>query len=195
MADKVLIPLFPLRILPLPGELVPLHIFETRYKQLLEEVEANDMRFGIYFDHPLNNERIGSIMRLESVIKRYPKGELDIVVKCEDIFYLTEQYRTYPNRLYPGGEIKYWHVESEIYPTETLFTLFAEFQTKRGINHHNALFTIFQIANKLNFDFPDRYKFMTMSIDKQQMFLKQKVTYQTQLIEHEEKSRDVFHLN
>jgi hypothetical protein len=195
MADNVLIPLFPLRILPLPGELVPLHIFETRYKQLFAEVEANDIRFGIYFDHPLNNERIGSIMRLESVIKRYPKGELDVVVKCEDIFYLTEQYKTYPNRLYPGGEIRYWHVVTDTYPNETLFELFAEFQEKRGISQQSAVFTIFQIANELNLDFPDRYKFMTMPEERQQVFLKQKVTYQTQLIDHEEKSRDVFHLN
>ncbi|MFO0505619.1 MAG: peptidase, partial [Chryseotalea sp.] len=79
MDSGVLIPLFPLRILPLPGELVPLHIFEPRYKQLLQDVEERDVRFGIYFDHPINNERLGSFMRLESVIKRYPKGELDVI--------------------------------------------------------------------------------------------------------------------
>lgn len=91
MERSVLIPLFPLRILPLPAELVPLHIFEPRYKQPLQDVESRDIRFGIYFDHPLNDLRIGSLMRLETVTKRYPNGELDIIVKCEDIFFLHEQ--------------------------------------------------------------------------------------------------------
>jgi Lon protease-like protein len=42
------IPMFPLAILPLPGELVPLHIFEPRYKQLLQDAENSDISFGIF---------------------------------------------------------------------------------------------------------------------------------------------------
>jgi uncharacterized protein len=82
------IPMFPLSVLPLPGELVPLHIFEPRYKQLLQDAEHADVSFGIYFNHTLNLEKIGSLMKLESIIKRYPGGESDIIVKCVDIFYL-----------------------------------------------------------------------------------------------------------
>jgi len=195
MDSGVLIPLFPLRILPLPGELVPLHIFEPRYKQLLRDVEERDVRFGIYFDHPINNERLGSYMRLESVIKRYPKGELDIIVKCEDIFSLTEQKGTYPTKLYPGGKVIFKEIELEKYPNQELHEAFHTFQIKRGISQKSNIFNVYQIANELNLDFPERYKFMTLKEDKQQIFLKQKVVYQTVLMEHEEKSRDIFHLN
>ncbi len=195
MDPSSLIPLFPLRILPLPGELVPLHIFEPRYKQLLEDVERRDIRFGIYFDHPLNDKKLGSIMRLESVIKRYPKGELDIIVKCEDIFVLKEQYKEHPGKLYPGGDVVYWNVVLDEYPDAQLHDQFKEFQVKRGISQHSRAFSIYQIANELNFDFPDRYKFMTQSSEQQHKFLKNKVTYQLQLLNHEEKSKDIFHLN
>ncbi|HCR53616.1 MAG TPA: hypothetical protein DIW27_04310 [Cytophagales bacterium] len=41
------IPIFPLAIFPLPGEMVPLHIFEPRYRQLLEDAEKRDIAFGI----------------------------------------------------------------------------------------------------------------------------------------------------
>jgi uncharacterized protein len=195
MEPSSLIPLFPLRILPLPGELVPLHIFEPRYKQLLQEVELKDIRFGIYFDHPLNDKKLGSIMRLESVIKRYPKGELDIIVKCEDIFVLKEQYKEHPAKLYPGGNVVLWKIVIDEYPDEQLHNQFKEFQIKRGITQHSQVFSIYQIANELSFDFPDRYKFMTQSSEQQHKFLKNKVAYQLQLLSHEENSKDTFHLN
>ncbi|MCX7637772.1 MAG: hypothetical protein N2044_08015 [Cyclobacteriaceae bacterium] len=57
MADLQTIPMFPLAILPLPGELVPLHIFEPRYRQLLQDAEQHDIGFGIYFNHEVNTER------------------------------------------------------------------------------------------------------------------------------------------
>ena len=195
MEHIFLIPLFPLRILPLPGELVPLHIFEPRYKALLYEVETQDIRFGIYFDHPLNDMKLGSMMRLESVIKRYPTGELDIIVKCEDIFFLKQLHREHPNKLYPGGDVVFWKVEMDVYPDDQLHQNFHDFQIKRGITQQNASFTIYQIANELSLDFPDRYKFITLSAYNQHKFLKNKVDYQLQLLTHEEKSRDNFHLN
>jgi Lon protease-like protein len=41
------LPLFPLRIVLFPGALLPLHIFEPRYRQLLDDVAASDHRFGL----------------------------------------------------------------------------------------------------------------------------------------------------
>lgn len=195
MEHSVLIPLFPLRILPLPGELVPLHIFEPRYKQLLQDVETRDIRFGIYFDHPLNEQKLGSIMRLESVTKRYPKGELDIIVKCEDIFTLETQRTIFPGKLYPGGEANLWNLDLTVFPYEPLYQQYSTFRMMRGIARQERSCSIYEIANELNFDFPDRYKFITLKEERQQKFLGNKIAYQIQLLEHEEKSRDVFHLN
>lgn len=195
MEHSVRIPLFPLRILPLPGELVPLHIFEPRYKQLLQDVEARDVRFGIYFDHPINDQKIGSMMRLETVTKRYPKGELDIIVKCEDLFFLEEQRKTFPGKLYPGGTVTFWNLELTVFPDESLHQRYNTFRMMRGIATQERSCTIYEIANELNFDFQDRYKFVTISEEKQQKFLASKLGYQIQILEHEEKSRDVFHLN
>ena len=78
MSGSLLIPMFPLNLLPLPGELVPLHIFEPRYKQLLNDAETDDITFGIFWSHEGNRAKVGSLMKLESVIKRYPGGEADI---------------------------------------------------------------------------------------------------------------------
>jgi Lon protease-like protein len=45
MASKL--PLFPLKIVLFPGALLPLHIFEPRYRQLLADVTLGDHRFGL----------------------------------------------------------------------------------------------------------------------------------------------------
>src|SRR5689334_2957035 len=106
-----MIPMFPLSILPLPGEMVPLHIFEPRYKQLLQDAESDDISFGIFLNHTVNIEKIGSCMKLETVVKRYPTGEADIIVKCHDIFILEKLYRNFKSKMYPGGEVTFQQLD------------------------------------------------------------------------------------
>jgi Lon protease-like protein len=45
MASRL--PLFPLKIVLFPGALLPLHIFEPRYRELLADVTVGDHRFGL----------------------------------------------------------------------------------------------------------------------------------------------------
>src|SRR5258705_4144254 len=111
MSEFVKIPMFPLSIFPLPGEMVPLHIFEPRYKQLLADAETKDFSFGIFFNHVANTEMIGSLVKLESVIKRYPQGESDIIVKCMDLFSMNKLFRTFRDKPYPGGDVNFWSID------------------------------------------------------------------------------------
>jgi uncharacterized protein len=187
--------MFPLSILPLPGELVPLHIFEPRYRQLLNDIETRDITFGIYFTHEINTARIGSLMRLESVIKRYPDGKSDIIVKCEDVFSLEMLLRTFKDKQYPGGDVSLWKTDMMTFPHETLYEMFLEFLKLRNINQHSVPFNIYQIANELNLDVNDRYKFITSADEQRETFLANRIRFQTHLLQQEAKSKDVYHLN
>lgn len=195
MSDVVHIPMFPLSILPLPGELVPLHIFEPRYRQLLQDAEINDISFGIYFNHESNEQKIGSLMKLESVIKRYPGGEADIIVKCLDIFNMNVLLRTYRSKMYPGGDVRFWNVEKNTFPGPELFELFLTYLKQRNINRHQTVFNIFEIANELSLDITDRYKLLTAVEDKREPFILNRVRFQMHILEREEKSKDSYHLN
>lgn len=195
MSDTTLIPMFPLTLLPLPGELVPLHIFEPRYKQLLEDAETADISFGIFLNHQCNKQKLGALMKLESVIKRYPDGESDIVLRCIDIFSMEKLYRTYKAKRYPGGEIKSWQIDVEAMPGVELYELFLNFQEKRKINRHFTAFTLYQVATELNLDLLDRYKLMVLPAVKKETFLIIQLKFQLHIIHQEEKSKDVFHLN
>lgn len=189
------IPMFPLSILPLPGELVPLHIFEPRYRQLLQEAEASDMSFGIFFNHVINSEKIGSWVRLESVIKRYPSGESDIIVKCNDIFTMDTLYRTFKSKLYPGGDVNFWNVDMNELASVKLEDLFLEYLAKRNITRQQAIFSTYAMAQELNLELNDRYTFLLGDEQKRETFLIQRIKYQMHILQHEEKSKDVFHLN
>jgi uncharacterized protein len=187
--------MFPLSILPLPGELVPLHIFEPRYRQLLQDIETRDITFGIYFTHEINTMKIGSLMRLESVIKRYADGKSDIIVKCEDMLSLDVLLRTYKDKQYPGGDVKLWKADTMNFPSETLYNLFLEFLKLRNITEQSVPFNNFQIANELNLDVNDRYKFVTAPEEHRESFLLNRIRFQMHLLQQEEKSKDVYHLN
>jgi len=195
MADVVQIPMFPLAILPLPGELVPLHIFEPRYRQLLQDAEINDIQFGIYFSHESNEQKIGSLMKLESVIKRYPGGETDIIVKCEDIFNMNLLLRKYKSKMYPGGDVTVWNVEKNTFPGPELYDLFLTYLKQRNINQHLTIFNLYQIANELSLEISDRYKFLTAAEDKREPFIINRVKFQMHVLHQEERSKDNYHLN
>jgi uncharacterized protein len=194
MSGPIKIPMFPLSLLPLPGELVPLHIFEPRYRQLLSDCETNDISFGIFCNHDVNKEKIGSLMKLESVIKRYPSGESDIIVRCIDTFFMEKLYKTFPTRMYPGGDVRLSKVNASEIPSIELYELFLIYQSRRNLKNYTP-FSSFQIAQELGLDLFERYKFLTSSTEKQQAFLINQVKFQMHVLAQEEKSKDVFHLN
>jgi Lon protease-like protein len=195
MSENIQIPMFPLTLLPVPGELVPLHIFEPRYKQLLQDAETSDFSFGIFCNHYLNQEKLGSLMKLESIIKRYPGGEADIIVRCIDNFKMDKLFRTFRSKLYPGGEVQQWHADLNELPGIELYEKFIEYQQKRNITTHISAFNIYQVAIELNLDLFDRYRFLNYSRDQRISFLRSQLKYQLHVLTQEEKSKDLYHLN
>jgi hypothetical protein len=196
MEDVIHIPMFPLSILPLPGEWVPLHIFEPRYRQLLEDASVEDVTFGIYLSHHMNLAKIGSLVRLESVLKQYPGGESDIIIRCLDTFQTDKLQRTFDkSKLYPGGYVRYHHIDAARRPSTILYDLFTVYMQRRNITRQTAPFSIYHIAQELSLDLRDRYKFLQLAESRQETFLQNRIRYQEQLLEEEEKSKDFYHLN
>jgi Lon protease-like protein len=195
MKPSTQIPMFPLTILPLPGELVPLHIFEPRYKTLLQDAETRDISFGIYFNHEINRDKIGALMRLESVLKRYKNGEADIIVKCTETFQVEKLYRNYKTKPYPGGDIRTFENSADQIPNQELYELFVHYLGLRNISERYTMFTTCQIAQELNLSFQDRYKFLTAFDEKRNFFLATRLKFQIHLLQTEDRAKNVFHLN
>jgi hypothetical protein len=66
---------------------------------------------------------------------------------------------------------------------------------RRNITRQVAPFSIYHIAQELSLDLRDRYKFLQLPESRQETFLQNRIRYQEQLLEEEEKSKDFYHLN
>lgn len=100
------LPLFPLGIIVLPGETRFLHIFEQRYKNLFEDIEKSDRIFGIPYVLRGRMEGIGSLVRFEKTLAKYPNGEVDIAIKGVDLVSIKSYNAEHNERLYPYGNIE-----------------------------------------------------------------------------------------
>ncbi len=73
--------LFPLGIALLPGERVPLHIFEPRYKELIGECLAEGTDFGLVLADDTGMREVGTRAAIVEVLERLPDGRLNIVIE------------------------------------------------------------------------------------------------------------------
>src|SRR3989337_3290259 len=101
------IPIFPLSIVVYPGEELNLHIFEPRYKQLIEECAAAGKPFGIPII--LNNQlsELGTLVDIKEVSMKYENGEMDIKTKGHKVFRILEVIKEVPEKLYCGAIVNY----------------------------------------------------------------------------------------
>jgi Lon protease-like protein len=80
--------LFPLGIVLLPTERIPLHIFEPRYKELIGECLDAGREFGMLFVDEDGLRRVGTRARVVTVLERFDDGRLNIVVEGRERFLL-----------------------------------------------------------------------------------------------------------
>lgn len=101
------IPVFPLGIVIFPGEIVNLHIFEPRYKQLVSECHSENKPFGIptVIDNRLNE--MGTLVRITEMVKQYENGEMDIRAQGLSVFRMLELIKTVPDKLFSGAIVNY----------------------------------------------------------------------------------------
>ncbi len=97
-------PLFPLGIVALPEEVIPLHIFEERYKTMMEECLANDREFGIVWLSDDGLREIGCACRIEQVLERMEDGRLNLLARGVRPIRIVERQG---HLAYPAGLIEY----------------------------------------------------------------------------------------
>ncbi len=83
--------LFPLGIVLLPSEQIPLHIFEDRYQELIGECLDEDREFGLIYADDDGLREIGTRAAVTQVLERFEDGRLNIVVEGRDRFRLLER--------------------------------------------------------------------------------------------------------
>ncbi len=98
------LPLFELPVVLLPGELMPLHIFEERYKRMIGHCLEMEEPFGIVLrDDDGSARRIGCTAEVTEVLERFEDGRMDIVVTGVEPFKVLERF---DGTDYPAGEVE-----------------------------------------------------------------------------------------
>lgn len=101
------IPIFPLGIVVYPGENLNLHIFEPRYKQLINECFEQKKSFGIPTVIENKLQDFGSSVQITEITKIYANSEMDIKTKGDKVFRILEVIKSIPDKLYSGAIVNY----------------------------------------------------------------------------------------
>jgi len=196
------IPIFPLNSIAYPGQLLNLHIFEPRYKQLITECKEQSKTFGIpsVFKDTLNE--YGTEMELLEISKIYPGGEMDIKTKGLRVFRIIEVLREVPEKLYSAAivyEMEHLPLDTEKL-NPTLVDLVEKLHKLLGTNldifekFRNP--TSFDLAHYLALNQEDQYRLLVATSEKaRQWFLIQHLLKLIPSLEETEKVKSKVQMN
>jgi Lon protease-like protein len=113
MADRTVrdFPLFPLALVALPHELVPLHIFEERYRVMFDELLENDGEFGIVWLTDSGTRGVGCACEIDQVLERMEDGRLNVLTRGTRPFRIVERQDDMP---YPAATVEFLRDKDEV---------------------------------------------------------------------------------
>lgn len=106
------LPMFPLQSIFFPGETVPLHIFEPRYRQLINDCREEALTFGIpvFIDKTIE---YGTEVQLVEVVNTYEGGEMDVICIARQVFRVLDFENRMPGKLYAGAVVSFLEADND----------------------------------------------------------------------------------
>ena len=166
MEGAVLMPLFPLELVVFPGQNLNLHIFESRYRQLVHECQTQQLTFGIPRYREDTPMQYGTEVRIVKIAMTYPDGRMDIITQGVGPLVVNRYLKKHPDKLYPGGYVtrQYWDNDgiNQLYKDlkERLLSLYEYMNITKIPKILSGPFTTFQIAEKVGFNPDQEYAFL-----------------------------------
>jgi Lon protease-like protein len=103
-------PLFPLPLVAIPHELVPLHVFEPRYRTMFDELLERESEFGIVWAAKGSLREVGCACEVTEVMERMDDGRLNVLTRGTRPFRIVERQ---PDRPYPAGTVEFLEDKAE----------------------------------------------------------------------------------
>ncbi len=104
MKKTTRIPIFPLDVVLFPGMSLPLHIFEPRYKLMIQRCIQEKVEFGVILALAEGLAKAGTTAAIVSVVKTYPDGQMDILTEGRSRF---EPLRVFEEQPYLEASVNY----------------------------------------------------------------------------------------
>lgn len=195
------LPLFPLNLVPFPLEDLNLHIFEPRYRQLINESLDNGTTFGIpvFLDGKLPG--FGTEVKIVKLSKRYDDGRMDVRTQGIRAFRIVDFQNPVDMKLYAGGVVELLP-EPEISPlvmaglsqrVETLYQLLGE---EHSFDTNKPQPYSYQIAHKIGLSLEEEYNLLKMPTEaERQGFLIQHLERVIGVLQEVERTKERIKLN
>lgn len=202
MAEADIIPIFPLGMVAFAGEPIHLHIFEERYKQLIQDCSTDGLQFGIvpYFDGRMADH--GTLVELTEIHKKYSDGRMDIKTRGLVPFWLEEVFEHYPDKPYGGGRIsrRSWDDTSDMLLAVSITTRLKELYTLLQVDNVKVLppetFRTSQVAHKVGFSQEQELEFSKLATEENRLvFMLDHLTFFIPMVKEMEALRHKAEMN
>lgn len=164
------LPFFPLQSIFFPGEKVPLHIFEERYKQLINDCRREAVTFGIpvYINDTI---AYGTEVQLMEVVNTYESGAMDVVCVARQIFRVISFDNTMDNRLYSGGEVEFIDniKDSDLSSKQEVYSKLEELYELMEVPFAPVeleMFNSYTLVHKMGLSFEQEYELLQLASEK-----------------------------
>ncbi len=162
--------LFPLQNVVFPGEKLPLHIFEKRYRQLINDCEETGIHFGIplYKDNKLE---YGTEMELVKVEVNYENGSKDIICRGLRVFKIENFDPQEQGKYYAGGDVEFLQDKDDASEAlknqllDLIYELYIHLEVPRP-KIDPASFRSYTLAHKIGLSLEQEYSLLKLASEK-----------------------------
>jgi len=161
-----IIPFFPLSVFLLPGEDIPLRIFEPRYKQLIEDARDTGITFAIPFVIGEDIQEYGCEVRLKEVVAENPRGRMVITVEALSVVEILSYARQLTGKLYAGGALRRLPASGQVQSQELIEIIRSytdQFDSEFLRYCKKSVITYYDVVKALNLPSEEKYRFATMT--------------------------------
>jgi ATP-dependent Lon protease len=196
------IPLFPLNVVLMPGTPLPLHIFEERYKQMVDECLESETEFGMVLADESGTRRVGCTAKIVELVQRYEDGRMVILVEGSQRFELNNVLTGKP---YYVGDVEYLEDSSGEDVTAlaeeciALLERVIEAATEGSVGieveppYRNLSFAI---AGRIEFDLETRQEILELPTEKERLGkVKELLTEAVERLERDKAVREIAAMN
>lgn len=196
------IPIFPLSIVVYPGEDLNLHIFEPRYKQLINECYTEKKHFGIPSVIDSHIQDYGTLVQITEITTVHENGEMDIKTKGDKVFRVLEIIKEVPEKLYSGAIVNYppnhQHGSAEVMRrvVNSIKELYKLLKVKKDFKKPDTELTSYDLAHHVGMSLQEEYELLGLMHERQrQEYLKRHLTKVIPLVAEMESLKKKVKLN
>jgi len=197
--DHIILPFFPLGVFLLPGEDIPLRIFEPQYLQLIEEARQDGFTFAIPFRKDDDIMEYGCEVKLKQVVVESEHGNKVITVESVSLVRINSYTAQMTGKLYSGGNVQHLPpsgVIKERKLIDLLINYTDHFDRDFLESFSGTELRYFDIIKLLNLSSEDKYNFVLMNCDEdREEYLCKQIEYLMLIRKQEKMLNDDFHLN